>query len=103
MATLFAGKDRFDFDDRTLSHVKIVISQKLRRRESFLLSWSLSAAGGSGRRSLWLTSGSHLHFRFRENRPPDLNAQWLEAMVESANGTRGLDLDAVPEPTRPQG
>ncbi|RWZ51024.1 hypothetical protein ELQ90_09505 [Labedella phragmitis] len=97
MAVLIYGSETFEFDERLLAHVKIVITQKLRRSESFLLSWT--HRDGRGRSSVWVNASSDLHFRFAEAKPPVLNQQWLSMMMESSYASRGLDVDAVAEPT----
>lgn len=99
MATLIVGTDEFTLDDRLLEHVKFVTTQKLRRSESFLLTWSYPADQGSGRRSVWIHEGSMLHFRFTKQRPIALNAEWLHNLLEASHSIRGLNLDDVPEPT----
>ncbi len=99
MAVLIYGNEEFEFDERLLAHVKVVASQKLRRHEGFLLSWTHRNA--DGRSSLWLNEASDLHFRFDEDRPPRLNDRWLSAMMEASFASRGLDIDAIPEPGAP--
>ncbi len=51
MGTLIYGHGDLtvDFDDRTLAHLQVVIGTKLRRRESFLLSWSDDGQDGERR------------------------------------------------------
>lgn len=97
MAVLIYGDEEFEFDDRLLAHVKIVVTQKLRRGENFLLSWT--HRDGTGRSSLWINASSDLHFRFRETTPPVLDERWLGALMEASFASRGLDVDAAPEPT----
>jgi hypothetical protein len=98
MATLIVGTDEFTLDDRLLEHVKFVTTQKLRRSESFLLTWSYPADQGSGRRSVWIHEGSMLHFRFTKQRTVSLNPEWLHNLLEASHSIRGLNLDEVPEP-----
>jgi hypothetical protein len=50
--------ERFEFDDRVLAHLRVVIVTKLRRRESFTFTWNLPAMSGSGRVSLWMDPAS---------------------------------------------
>lgn len=93
MGTLVYGDSgRFDIDDRTLAHLKIAITTKLRRQESFLLNWTIPAEQGSGRVSIWLSPGVPLQFVFSVPRPPELNRQWLEALERSSHGIRGMVL-----------
>lgn len=88
--------DSFEFDDRTLAHFRVVIITKLRRRESFTLTWDISMANGSGRISLWLDPSIPLQFRFDGSREPALNRAWIEALASVAASTTGLI--PLPEP-----
>lgn len=80
----------YELDDRTLSHVKIAVVNKLRLQETFLINWTVPSESGSGRVSLWLSPYIPLQFRFSGSRPPELNRTWLEAMAVSSHGTRGM-------------
>jgi hypothetical protein len=84
-------------DDRTLAHLKVVIVSKLRRNESFLLSWELPADSGSGRMSLWMHPSIPLQFKFDGGRAPALNGEWLELLARVSAGVEGLRI--VPEPS----
>ena len=88
----YAGSTQYEIEDRMLAHVKAVVSAKLRRQESFLLSWAVDAHAGSGRVSIWMSPSTPLEFRFSGSRVPQLNGAWLEALMEIANSTRGLVL-----------
>ena len=87
------------FDDRTLMHLQIVITAKLRRRESFVFSWKDTAEMGSGRSSIWLDPSSTLHYRFFGGRVPTVNRAWIEVLMTSANSGGGLVF--TPEPFAP--
>jgi hypothetical protein len=87
---IYNGAASYEFDDRTLAHLKIAITQKLRVQESFLLSWVEPVDTGSGRVSLWLSSAIPLEFRYSTEKPPPLNRNWLEALARSSHGTRGM-------------
>lgn len=91
----YGGSQEYEFEDRTLAHLKIAITMKLRRQESFLLSWSNPAERGGGRTSIWLNPGIPLTFRFSGSRPPQLNKEWLETLCELSNTAQGLTV--VPE------
>jgi hypothetical protein len=98
MGVLYYGADgsELEFDDRLLAHLKVVIVAKLRRRESFTMSWELEHAQGSGRETIWLDPSIALRFRFYGGRPPQLNRAWLDALTRMAN--KG-DMRLVPEPS----
>lgn len=98
MAQLIYDADSvYEFDERTLAHLKIAITVKLRQRESFLLNWVVPSGAGSGRRSLWVSPDVPLTFRFRDPTPPPLNRVWLDALTRSAQGIRGMTVMAEDE------
>jgi hypothetical protein len=87
-----------DFDDRSLTHLQIAITTKLRRHESFLFSWTNSRELGSGRSSIWIDPSSVLYYRFLGSRIPTINPAWVAELVQSANSGTGLVF--TPEPGR---
>jgi hypothetical protein len=98
MGTLLYGNSGtvVEFDDRSLMHLQIVITGKLRRQESFLFSWTDSVAQGSGRNSVWLDPSITLLYRYFGNRVPSINRAWIEAMSASANSGSGLLFTTEP-------
>lgn len=80
----------YEMDDRTLAHVKLALTAKLRRQESFLLSWPIAAEQGSGRTSLWMAPMIPLQFQFTGSRPPAINKNWVVAMLNTSHSDRGL-------------
>jgi len=81
-------------EDRTLAHVQIVIVNKLRRGEAFLMSWRDSVEAGSGRSSIWLHPQVLVHFKFDGGRAPEINPHWIATLAESADSSRGLIVTA---------
>ncbi|MDJ1114748.1 hypothetical protein [Microbacterium dauci] len=77
--------------DRTLAHVEAVVSSKLRRGESFMLTAATSAHEGSGRTTIWVNAASNLAYRYRRDRPA-LDRTWLEELRTSANSPGGMHL-----------
>lgn len=99
MGKLRYGTEEFEFEDRLLAHLMLVVNQKARRREGFLLSWTHRTPGvGEGRSSIWITAGSNLGFQFSGSREASVNGAWLSSMMDASFSTRGLDIDAVREP-----
>ena len=98
MGHLKYDNERFEFDDRLLAHLQIVISSKLRRSESFFLSWIAATEVGSGRHAIWIDTGVPIHITYFGSRPPAINRQWVEDLATAANSTAGLVL--MEEPTR---
>jgi hypothetical protein len=84
------------FDDRTLSHLQVVVGSKLRRGESFFFSWKENQRTEDRRSSVWLSPGIPLMFKYSGGRSPQMNVEWLRLLEETANSGRGLLL--LPEP-----
>jgi len=93
-----ATANAVEIEDRTLAHLRVVVMNKLRRSEPFML--ELDMHDGSGHRSYWIHQGVPLQFRFFTNRPVSLNRFWIEALMECASGPNGLTI--VPEPPAAQ-
>ncbi|MDR5701924.1 DUF7882 family protein [Agromyces aerolatus] len=91
-----SSQRELEIDDRTLAHLRVAILSKLRRSESFSLTWEHGVANGSGRTTLWLHESIPLQFVFSGNRSPRLNRLWIEQLLLQANSTGGLQW--VPEP-----
>ncbi|MGV9195348.1 ATP-dependent DNA ligase [Microbacterium sp. MC2] len=87
---------RIDLEDRVLSHLQVVISNKLRRGESFVFTWRDDPSIGDGRTSVWLNPSVALSFKYSGSRQPTLNRAWVEALAVTANSPGGLYI--VPEP-----
>ncbi|GAB3806213.1 hypothetical protein GCM10028798_28830 [Humibacter antri] len=90
MGTMIYGPQDVEFDDRLLTHLEIVIVNKFRRRESFLMSWLEDLSVGSGRASLWMSAEVPVYFKYLGSRIPALNRDWLRQLETEANGPRGL-------------
>lgn len=94
MGHLFYGDTRepITIDDRTLAHLKVVIATKLRRNESFTLSWQHPDGEEPGRSTLWLHPSIPLRFVFGDPVAPALSQQWLAELSTSANTSGGILL-----------
>ena len=96
---IYGSQDaEFEFDDRLLAHLRVVIVTKLRRHESFTFTWDYPSSHGSGRMSLWMHPSIPLGFRFFGSREPQLNRAWIESLSAIAGSTVGLV--PLPEPTQ---
>jgi hypothetical protein len=92
----------YEFDDRLLAHLRIVIVTKFRRRESFTLTWELGTERGGGRISLWLDPSIPLQFHFFGSKEPSLNRAWVDALASISASSVGLiPLPEPGAPTRP--
>lgn len=88
----YGGLETFEFDDRTLTHIRTVILGKLNLQESLVFTW----AGKEQQHSIWLSPSIAIHFEFSKPVTPALNPEWIEQLLQSANSPSGLQL--VPEP-----
>ncbi|WP_104162386.1 ATP-dependent DNA ligase [Cryobacterium sp. N22] len=96
MGKLISGATEVDFDDRALVHLQSVIGSKLRRGESFALTWDDPMAAGDARSSLWLHPSIPLYFKFSGNATGGLNPAWIDLLATSADSGDGLLLSGEP-------
>lgn len=94
MGYLFYGdtNEPISIEDRTLAHLKVVLATKLRRNESFTLSWEHPEGEAPGRSTLWLHPSIPLRFVFDDPETPALSQQWLHELATSANSSGGIRL-----------
>lgn len=86
----YASTTEIDFEDRLLAHLQIVVGAKLRRNESFFLSWKDEQDAGGGRSVIWIHPSLPLRFRYVGGRMPLINRLWLEELTHAANSAGGL-------------
>ena len=96
VGTLYYGDSGtpIGIEDRALAHLKVAITTKLRRGESFTLSWKHPDEQPRGRSTLWLHPSISLRFVFDEPEAPELSRSWIEDLMRSANSTGGIQLVA---------
>ena len=90
MGSITYDGTRVEFEDRLLTHLQIVIVQKFRREQSFLMSWKDSPTIGDGRASIWLTPAVPIYFKFYGSRVPEINRDWLAKLADAADSSHGL-------------
>jgi hypothetical protein len=96
VGAIYYGSDTpIHIEDRALAHLRAVLTVKLRRGESFTLSWQHSAEDRRGRSTIWLHPSIPLRFVFDSPELTELNPEWLERLARSASSTSGITL--VPE------
>ncbi|MBO9625960.1 MAG: hypothetical protein J7484_06265 [Microbacterium sp.] len=86
------AKTPIQIEDLTLAHLKVVIATKLRRNESFTLSWRHPEGSPAGRSTIWLHPSIPLRFVFDDPVTPPLQPEWIAAMANSANTSGGITL-----------
>ncbi len=97
------GRREVEIEDRTLAHLKAVILIKLRRGESFAMSWPHGLDSGSGRSTIWMNPTIPVEFVFSGNRVATPNRMWIELLLRSANAPEGLQMIPEPEPAATTG
>jgi len=105
MGTMYYGGSAtpIHVEDRMLAHLKVVIATKLRRGESFTVSWRHPHDQPRGRTTLWLHPSIPLRFVFDEPEPPTLSRTWIEELADSANSSGGITLVSEAFDTEPVG
>jgi hypothetical protein len=80
MGTLYYGNTAtpIGIEDRALAHLQVAIVTKLRRGESFTVSWTHPEDQQPGRSTLWLHPNIPLRFSFEDEEPGELNRAYLE-------------------------
>ena len=94
MGLLHYDSRTFPMTDRLLAHLQVVISMKLRRSESFFLTWRNEPAGTSGRNSLWIDNGVPIFCEFESSEIPLINRAWIDTLTQSAGTNFGLQITA---------
>lgn len=94
MGTIFYGGEssQVQIEDRALAHLKLAISTKLRRNESFTLSWQHPEDQPRGRSTIWLHPSISLRFVFDDPSPTEIDRRWLEQLMASASTSGGIQL-----------
>ncbi len=96
MGTIYyGGSDTpIHIEDRALAHLKVVVATKLRRDETFTLSWTHPDDQPRGRSTIWLHPAIPLRFVFDDPEPTELSREWIEELANSANSSGGITLVA---------
>jgi len=75
-----------------LAHLKVVIATKLRRSESFTLTWVHPDDQPAGRSVIWISPSIPLRFVQDDPEPIELNRAWIEDLARSASSSSGIIL-----------
>ncbi|MFJ4037387.1 hypothetical protein ACIPVB_04835 [Microbacterium sp. NPDC090007] len=100
MGLLFYGSSEspIRIPDRVLAHVKVVIATKLRRGESFTMTWRHPAGEQAGRSTIWIQPSIPMRFVFGTAEPEILDPALLQTYANSANSSSGLTVDLEEHP-----
>jgi hypothetical protein len=81
-----------EVDDETLAHLKIVIGTKLRRQESFMMTWP-SNTKRPRRLTVWMHPSVPLVIEFENDPVPAIDPARVERMITRLNSRGELVLD----------
>lgn len=86
---IYEQKTAFEIDDRYLAHLRVVVMNKLRRHEPFMLQVPHREVGYV---SLWISPGVPVAFQFHGGRQAHIDRDLVEEWMQQASGSNGLDL-----------
>ena len=97
MGTLEYNSSRppIPIDDVTLAHLKIIIGTKLRRQESFMMTWIPEGDGVPGRLTIWMHPSIPLAIAFDDPTMVAIEPKRIESMMETLNARGELMLDQL--------
>lgn len=95
MGTLYYGSSRLALriDDDTLAHLRVVATARLRRGESFAVTWTDRDDPEESRETLWIHPGVDLMWVL-DGRPGRLDSALLGSMSAAAYVARGIEIEA---------
>ena len=95
MGTLHYGAtgEAIEMPDRILAHLKVLVTTKLRRNESFSLSWDRFIDGAVERSSIWLHCSIPLQFKTDAEAAKQLDRGYLQQLADQANSSAGVVID----------
>ena len=79
-------------DDELLAHLKVLMMTKLRRGESFTMTWRHDATSPPGRSTIWLAPSIALRLTFDDAEPCALDPRLLRELAEGVARTGSLIL-----------
>ena len=91
-----------EIPDRILAHVRVVATTKLRRGESFTLTWRHPDGAPEGRTSIWMQPAIPLKFVFDSAEAEPLDQEYLRSLADAANTSNGLVIDWNDDPLQMQ-
>jgi hypothetical protein len=84
--------DPIEIEDRELAHLKVVMGTKLRRQESFMMTWHPADGSPHGTCTAWIHPAIPLQFLFDSPKTPRVDTRHVATLMESVNATGDLVL-----------
>ena len=96
MGQLFYGSDPkpIEIEDRLLQYLQVVLATKLRRGESFTITWT-DTESVHARTTLWIQPAISLRFQFASADAERLSGGYLRQLADQAAMSSGLMLNAA--------
>ena len=96
MGKLFYSSDpqAIEIDDRLLQYLQVVLSTKLRRNESFTITWTDTEAAHT-RTTLWVQPAISMRFEYASAEPQRRSGGYLRQLADQAAMSSGLMLNAA--------
>lgn len=86
-------------EDEMLAHLKVVMATKLRRGESFTVTWRHDERSPAGRTTLWIEPSIPLRFTFDAADPAVLDPALLRDLADEVTRSGGLTLPPLWTPS----
>ena len=95
MGYLYYGSESqpIEFSDRVLAHIRVLATSKLRRGESFTMTWHHPSGAGEGRTSIWLQPAIPLKFVFDSADAQQLDPEYLQKLAREASTGTGVLIE----------
>ncbi|MCR2812358.1 hypothetical protein NQ166_03230 [Microbacterium sp. zg.Y1090] len=101
MGTLYYGSatSPIHIQDEMLAHLKVVMATKLRRGESFTVTWRHDENSPAGRTTLWIEPSIPLRFTFDSADPAVLDPALLRELADEVSRGGSLTLPPLWTPS----
>jgi hypothetical protein len=86
-----------EFPDRVLAHIRVLATSKLRRGESFTMTWHHPTDDGEGRTSIWMQPAIPLKFVFDSAEAQQLDPEYLQKLAREASTGNGVLIEPEDE------
>lgn len=95
MGKLYYGlsTEAIEMPDRILAHLKVLVTTKLRRSESFALSWDQLIGDRVQRTSIWLQPSIPLRFEVDAESSRCLDRNYLQDLAQAAQSSAGIIIE----------
>ena len=93
-----SSRPPIEIDDETLAHLKIIIATKLRRQESFMMTWEPVGDTADRRVSAWISPSIPLVLAFDDATAASIDPARVTHMMEALNAHGELVIVQLAKP-----